>query len=39
MDEEGGDYQEDGEDNIHYVREEIGKSYLTKHDYEEALMT
>jgi hypothetical protein len=39
MDEDEGDYQEDGEDNIHCVGEEIGKSYLTQHDYEEALMT
>jgi hypothetical protein len=39
MDEDEGDYQEDGEDNIHCVGEETGKSYLTQHDYEEALMT
>jgi hypothetical protein len=39
MDEDEGDYQEDGEDNIHYVGEETGKYYLTQHDYEEALMT
>jgi ribonuclease HI len=39
MDEDEGDYQEYGEDNIHCVGEETGKSYLTQHDYEEALMT
>jgi hypothetical protein len=39
MDVEEGEYQEDGEDNIHCVGEETGKSYLTQHDYEEALMT
>jgi hypothetical protein len=39
MDEDEGDYQEDGEDNIHCVGEETRKSYLTQHDYEEALMT
>jgi hypothetical protein len=39
MDEDEGDYKEDGEDNIHCVGEETGKSFLTQHDYEEALMT
>jgi hypothetical protein len=39
MDKDEGDYQEYGEDNIHCVGEETGKSYLTQHDYEEALMT
>jgi hypothetical protein len=39
MDEYEDDYQEYGEDNIHCVGEETGKSYLTQHDYEEALMT
>jgi hypothetical protein len=39
MDKYEGDYQEDGEDNIHCVGEETRKSYLTQHDYEEALMT
>jgi hypothetical protein len=39
MDEDEGEYQEGGEDNIHCVGEETGKSYLTQHDYEEALMT
>jgi hypothetical protein len=39
MDKDEGDYQEDGEDNIHCVGEETGKYYLTQHDYEEALMT
>jgi hypothetical protein len=39
MDEDEGEYQEGGEDNIHFVGEETGKSYLTQHDYEEALMT
>jgi hypothetical protein len=38
MDEDEGDYQEDGEDNIHCVGDDTGKSYLTQHDYEEALM-
>jgi hypothetical protein len=38
MDEDEGDYQEDGEDNIHCVGEETWKSYLTQHDYEESLM-
>ena len=33
MDEDEGDYQEDGEDNIHCVGEETWKSYLTQHDY------
>jgi hypothetical protein len=39
MDKDEGDYQENGEHNIHCVGEETGKSYLTQHDYEEALMT
>ena len=39
MDEDDGEYQEGGEDNIHCVGEETRKSYLTQHDYEEALMT
>jgi hypothetical protein len=38
MDEDEGDFQEDGEDNIHCMGEETGKSYLTQHDYEESLM-
>ena len=38
MDEDEGDYQEYGEDNINYVGDDTGKSYLTQHDYEEALM-
>jgi hypothetical protein len=38
MEEDEGDYQEDGEDNIHCVGEETRKSYLTQHDYEESLM-
>jgi hypothetical protein len=38
MDEDEGEYQEGGEDNIHCVGEETGKSYLTQHDYEESLM-
>jgi hypothetical protein len=32
MDKDEGDYQEYGEDNIHCVGEETGKSYLTQHD-------
>jgi hypothetical protein len=39
IDEDEGEYQEGGEDNIHYVGEETGKSYLTQHDYEKSLMT
>ena len=39
MDEDEGEYQEGGEDNVHYVGEETDKSYLTQHDYEESLMT
>jgi ribonuclease HI len=39
MDEDNGEDQEDGEGDIHCVGEEIGKSYLTQHDYEESLMT
>jgi hypothetical protein len=38
MDEDEGDFQEDGQDNIHCVGEETGKSYVTQHDYEESLM-
>jgi hypothetical protein len=29
---------DEDEDNIHCVGDEAGKSYLTQHDYEEALM-
>jgi hypothetical protein len=39
MDEDEGDYKEDRQDNIDCVGEETGKSYLTQHDYEDALMT
>jgi hypothetical protein len=31
--------EEEEEDNIHCVGDDAGKSYLTQHDYEEALMT
>jgi ribonuclease HI len=39
MDEDEDDFQEEEEDNIHCVGDDAGKSYLTQHDYEEALMT
>jgi hypothetical protein len=39
MDDDGDDCQEEEEDNIHCVGDDAGKSYLTQHDYEEALMT
>jgi hypothetical protein len=38
MDEDEDDFQEEEEDNIHCVGDDAGKSYLTQHDYEEALM-
>ena len=37
-DEDEDDYQEDKEDNIQCVGDDTWKSYLTQHDYEEALM-
>jgi hypothetical protein len=39
MDEDNGEDKEYGEGEIHCVGEEMGKSYLTQHDYEESLMT
>jgi hypothetical protein len=39
MDKDEDDFQEEEEeDNIHCVGDDVGKSYLTQHDYEEALM-
>jgi hypothetical protein len=39
MDKYEEDFQEDEEDNIHCVGDDTWKSYLTRHDYQEALMT
>jgi hypothetical protein len=39
MDEDEDDFQEHEDDNIHYVGDDTGKYYLTRHDYQEALMT
>ena len=38
MEEYEDDFQEEQEDNIHCVGDDATKSYLTQHDYEEALM-